>query len=196
MVTAIFATLQRFIVLAHLTGHPVDVAAAMWLETRALDAELLLAVARIESRFDSSATSRIEQGQRKTGSAPAWPPAGRGPRFCGVLQTQAGMVWADCLAQRGLRGWAIGQRELGQWLKTCRGDVRCALSGHGCGNVGAKLRTCGKVDYAARALGFAQFLRRAVLRGNHAKSNNRVTAGTLATHSAMQTLHSSRRGGV
>lgn len=122
-----------------------------------LEPELLLAVAWVESRFDSSATSRVERGGRRTGSWPSSARAGRGPRFCGVMQTIAGDDWAACLAQRPLLvGYRTGAAELRAWLRLSRGDLRAALNGHGCGVAGM---TAGCRGYADRVLAIARRLR-------------------------------------
>lgn len=125
-----------------------------------LEPELLIAVAWVESRFDASATSRIERGARKTGSWPSTERAGNGPRFCGVMQTIAGGDWADCLAQRSLLvGYRTGAAELRAWLRLSRGDLRAALDGHGCGVAGM---TAGCRGYAGRVLAIARRLRAGV----------------------------------
>src|SRR2546423_11590848 len=64
-----------------------------------VEAELLLAVALVESRFDPTATSRVEGAARKTGHYP-WtaPPRGldaRASLYCGPPQTFA-RSWRDC----------------------------------------------------------------------------------------------------
>lgn len=123
-----------------------------------LEPELLLAVAWVESRFDASATSRVVNGKRKTGSWTSWwEPAGSGPRFCGVMQTIAGSDWAACVDQRALLvGYRTGAAELRAWLRMSRGDIRAALNGHGCGVVGM---TAGCRGYADRVLAIARRLR-------------------------------------
>lgn len=110
--------------------------------------ELLLAIAYVESRYDPTATSRVEGATRKTGSYPSTiEPANlavRASLFCGPLQTFAGS-WRDCLALRDLKtAYTAGATELDTWLRDRRvhGDVTRALAGHGCGNVGVATGQC------------------------------------------------------
>jgi hypothetical protein len=124
--------------------------------TPALDVELLLGMAQIESARTWDAVSRVERGRRVTGAWPARTPAGRGPWFCGPLQAEA-YRWSDCLAMRDGAGYAAGVDELRVWLRTCRGDLTCALNGHGCGNLGAATGRCN--HYAERVLWQARRLR-------------------------------------
>jgi hypothetical protein len=133
---------------------------AVRVETVALPAEMLLAVAWIESRFTLDSVSKIEQGQRTTGQTSAGQLArSHGPFFCGPLQSAAGLSRSACSAMQSAKGWQVGAAEIQVWLKTCRGDWRCALSGHGCGNAGAKAKRCGRSDYASRALILADKVR-------------------------------------
>jgi hypothetical protein len=110
--------------------------------------ELLLAIAYVESRYDPTATSRVEGAIRKTGSYPATiEPANLAPGsslFCGPLQTFAAS-WRDCLALRDLKtAYTAGATELDGWLRDrrVRGDVTRALAGHGCGNFGVATGQC------------------------------------------------------
>jgi hypothetical protein len=120
--------------------------------------ELLLGMAYVESRFDPTATSRIEGNVRRTGSYPSLaPPRGgvRGSLFCGPLQAHA-KTWQQCLALRELAaGYAAGATEMRTWLRDGRvaGSVRRALIGHGCGNHGLAANRCR--GYPARVLRFA-----------------------------------------
>ncbi len=119
--------------------------------------ELLLAMAYVESRYDPTATSRIVDGRRVTGSWPSQHQAGNGPWFCGVLQTIANNSWPRCLAMRDIgRGYREGALELNQWLKVSHGNIRKALNGHGCGNAGLT-NNCN--NYGARVLARAKRLR-------------------------------------
>jgi hypothetical protein len=130
--------------------------AALRASTARVDAELLLAIAYVESRFDATATSRVEGAARKTGSYP-WssPPArldARASLYCGPLQTFAGS-WRECMALRELpAAYAAGAHELEQWLRDRRvhGRVELALAGHGCGNHGVDTGHCNA--YPARVL--------------------------------------------
>ena len=110
--------------------------------------ELLLAIAFVESRFDPTATSRVEGAHRRTGSYPStMPPANlatRASMYCGPLQTFASS-WSECLSLRALpAAYAAGAAELETWLsdKRVRGDVTRALAGHGCGNFGVTTGKC------------------------------------------------------
>jgi len=119
-------------------------------KSQGLQPELLLAVAYVESRFDPTATSRVEIDRRKTGRWASEQPAGTGPRFCGIMQTQAGSSWATCLVMRDLDiGYLVGARELKSWLRYCHGDVACTISGHGGGFAGVKKSP---TRYASRVL--------------------------------------------
>ena len=124
--------------------------------TSELRPELLLAVAFVESRFDPTATSRVEGGRRKTGHyASRLPPADLAPKaslFCGPLQTYA-TSWRQCLAMRSLPvAYHAAASELGTWLSDRRvhGNVWRALAGHGCGNWGVKTGRCNA--YPSRVL--------------------------------------------
>lgn len=118
-------------------GAEAHVAAAFQASSRELPAEVLLAVAIVESDMDSTATSRVAGGRRRVGSWPSSRPAGTGPRFCGVMQAVAGFDWSTCLALRDLSvGYEAGAAELRYWLRRSRGDLAAALRGHACGNAG------------------------------------------------------------
>lgn len=108
--------------------------------SRDLPVEVVLAVAWVESRMDTTATSRVEGGRRAVGAWPSTRPAGSGPRFCGPMQTIAGADWSTCLAMRDPDvGYQKGADEIRTWLKIARaklgirGDLKSALRGHGCG---------------------------------------------------------------
>jgi hypothetical protein len=110
--------------------------------------ELLLAIAFVESRFDATATSRVEGSTRRTGRYPSTAPppnlAEKTSLYCGPLQTFAGS-WRECMALRALpNAYAAGASELEQWLRDrrVRGDVVRALAGHGCGNHGVLTGRC------------------------------------------------------
>jgi hypothetical protein len=122
--------------------------------------ELLLAIARVESRYDPTATSRMQGGKRVTGSFPSTA-MGRGmsgPFYCGPLQTYA-HDWATCLAQRDLAtGYRTGKAELDKWLKDPRvaGNLFRMLLGHACGNLGLSEGRCN--GYPNRVLWLAEKL--------------------------------------
>jgi hypothetical protein len=113
------------------------VRAATRAATSALDSELLLAVAYVESRYDSQSVSRVEDDRRVAGAWRSRSPAGSGPRFCGVMQTQAHHSWASCVAMRDVDiAYLVGAAELRDWLRLARSDLPAALRGHGCGFYG------------------------------------------------------------
>jgi hypothetical protein len=138
------------------------VEAAQAAATAHVSPELLLAIAYVESRYDPTATSRVEGTHRRTGRypstvAPAHLAVGAS-LYCGVLQTYAGS-WDDCLALRALpAAYAAGAAELEQWLrdKRVRGDIALALAGHGCGNRGVTTGKCNA--YPDRVLWIARRL--------------------------------------
>ncbi len=136
------------------------VAAATDAATPHVQPELLLAIAFVESRYDPTATSRVEGARRKTGSYPSTtPPATLAPHaslYCGPLQTFAGS-WRECLALRDLHAaYAAGAGELETWLRDrrVRGDLSLALAGHGCGNFGVSTGKCN--GYPTRVLWIAR----------------------------------------
>lgn len=141
-------------------GADAHVAAAIAASTPHAPAELLLAMAWVESRFDATATSFVRaDGKRGGGRVKLERDAGRGPRFCGVMQVQAGKKWEDCLAARPLQvGYARGAHEISSWLKATRGDVAAALRGYGCGWYGVR-NECRRYDrrvlHVARSLGWS-----------------------------------------
>lgn len=124
--------------------------AAIAAATPSVGVELLLAIAFVESRYDTTATSRVEGGKRKTGRhASTIPPLRldrRASLYCGPLQTFAGS-WNACLALRDSRvAYAAGVTELQTWLRDrrVRGDIKLALAGHGCGNHGVATGRCNR----------------------------------------------------
>jgi hypothetical protein len=141
-----------------------NASAAVEASTALVSADLLVAVAYIESRFDPTATSRVVGARRMTGSYPSLePPRGlNGTLYCGELQTYAAS-WAECIAMRDpARAYAAGADELGKWLRDrrVRGDVELALAGHGCGNAGVATRSCN--NYPARVQAVRHFILRSV----------------------------------
>lgn len=136
--------------------------AAKAAETPKVSAELLLAMAFVESRYIRTATSRVENGTRTTG-VPKWssPPRGvSGPYFCGVTQAQAGFSWKKCLELRDIHtAYRVTAHELQLWLRACRGDLTCALAGYGGGYPAIK---AGTSTYPARVLSRARAIRRPV----------------------------------
>jgi hypothetical protein len=126
--------------------------AAVEASSSAVPADLLVSIAFIESRFDTTATSRVESGRRKTGHySSTEPPRGlAGSLYCGPLQTYAAS-WSECLTMRvPKQAYAAGAAELVKWLrdKRVRGNLTLALAGHGCGNAGVATGSCN--NYPAR----------------------------------------------
>jgi hypothetical protein len=121
--------------------------AAIDASTERVTPELLLAIAFVESRFDVTATSRVEGHTRRMGRYPSTtPPANLAKRslFCGPLQTMANS-WSECIALRDPHtAYAAGVGEIERWLrdKRVRGDITRALAGHGCGNYGVATGKC------------------------------------------------------
>ena len=138
------AALDPQVALAH-------VQAAVAASTDQVSAELLLAMAFIESRFETHTISRIEGKRRVHGRYTATTPPTQlnknGSMYCGPLQTRA-MTWADCLAQRTdlVLAYGAGARELTTWLRDrhVRGDVTLALAGYGCGYHGVRTGKCNR----------------------------------------------------
>lgn len=135
--------------------------AAKIAEAPGVSAELLLAMAYVESRYDSRATSRVRDGERRTG-IPKWesPPKGvTGPYFCGVTQAIAGHSWKRCLELRDLHtAYQATAGEIKKWLGYCRNDITCALTGYGGGFPAIK---AGTSTYPARVLSRARAIRKA-----------------------------------
>ncbi|MDB4958649.1 MAG: hypothetical protein JWO36_6218 [Myxococcales bacterium] len=130
--------------------------AAIEASTGSVEPELLLAIAFVESRFDPTATSRVEGGKRKTGHyAGTAPPESldtRASLYCGPLQTFAS-TWTECLRLRQLSSaYSAGVSEIETWLRDRRvhGSVTKALAGHGCGNYGVLTGRCN--EYPSRVL--------------------------------------------
>lgn len=141
--------------------------AAVEASTESIPPELLLAIAAIESSYDPTATSRVEDGERKLGRYPSR----RRPRdltpnssmFCGPLQTHA-RTWAQCLKMRKLRvAYPTAVRELQAWLddRYVHGNLRRALAGYACGYHGVLTGHCNA--YPQRVL----HVMRKIERGRH-----------------------------
>ena len=102
--------------------------------TPTISAPLLVAIAYHESRFDSTAVSRVK---RKNGSTAL---------FCGVTQATAASE-ADCVALRDdAKAMARTVDELQRWAAVCRrlhgvAMMRCALQGYAEGMAGARRGT-------------------------------------------------------
>jgi hypothetical protein len=130
--------------------------AASHASTPQISAELLLAMAFVESRFDPLGVSRIEGHKRRLGRYPSTVPPARWRKgtslYCGPLQTFAA-TWDDCMKQRSLdTAYKTAVAELGNWLRDrrVRGDMTRALAGYGCGNRGVRTGKCNR--YPGRVL--------------------------------------------
>ncbi|HEY0991530.1 MAG TPA: hypothetical protein VGD80_30965 [Kofleriaceae bacterium] len=139
------------------------VEAAEAASTDEITSELLLGIAFVESRFDTTAVSRVEGATRKTGRYPSTtPPAQldrRASLYCGPLQTYASS-WSACMGMRDLKiAYAAAAAELAHWMsdRRVRGNVTRALAGHGCGNFGVRTGTCN--GYPRRVLTMQRQLR-------------------------------------
>jgi hypothetical protein len=124
--------------------------------TTEISAELLLAMAYVESRFDPLGVSRIEGKKRRLGRYPSTQPPARWRKgtslYCGPLQTFAA-TWEDCMKQRNLDvAYATAVQEISRWLRDrrVRGDMTRALAGYGCGNRGVRTGKCNR--YQGRVL--------------------------------------------
>lgn len=113
-----------------LTTAAQHVRAAYAAASPAVSAEMLLAVAYVETRWQHGVTSIV-----------------RGVRFCGPLQARTRSARRCAELQAPAIGYAAGAAELQAWIARAHGNVRRALLGHGCGNAGFTGRTtCGHYD--------------------------------------------------
>ena len=129
-----------------------------------LPAELLAAIAEHESDLRPNVVSwRDACGQRvdavwesssnslKPLSAPnsVWRSSWPENAVCGFLQASG--TPTECMAAIDLDGaMALGVVELQEWLRACRGDLRCALAGYAGGNSGARAALSGETTLATR----------------------------------------------
>lgn len=96
----------------------------------------------IESRGESTATSRVVNGIRyrnewRSDVAPVGLQISKG-LYCGIFQTQA-FDWATCLLMRDDKtAWLFYRHERAEWLLHCGGNLACALGGIAGGNDMAK----------------------------------------------------------
>ena len=153
---AIAMQLQAAVPELQLTHAYEHASAAIDAATPSVSVELLLSIAFIESRYDITATSRVERGKRKTGRhASTIPPRDldkTASLYCGALQTSASS-WEQCIQLRDSRNaYAAATIELQTWLRDRRvgGDIKRALAGHGCGNYGVRTGRCNR--YPERVL--------------------------------------------
>lgn len=121
--------------------------------TPAVSAEVLLATAWRESRFDPTWVSRRVDGVRVVGRYRGHrrPAGSTGNLFCGVTQATA-RTWRECVALRAddALAYRTTAAELEQWLadRRCRGDLTCAIAGYQGGNAAVT----GRRFTSARAL--------------------------------------------
>ncbi|MDX2086657.1 MAG: hypothetical protein SFX73_02350 [Kofleriaceae bacterium] len=137
----------------------VHASAAIDTATPKVPPEVLLSIAYVESRFDVTATSRIEGKVRRTGAYRSTSPPRNltGTLYCGPLQTFA-KDWDECLQMRDVGlAYRAGVDEMQRWMSDprVRNDLTRALLGHGCGNRGIASGRCNR--YPGRVL---HFLRR------------------------------------
>jgi hypothetical protein len=153
------APMEPEVLMAHIQA---AVTAAHEAEHAEVTAEILLAMAFVESRFETATLSRVEHKRRIHGRyASTQPPKNldkNGSLYCGPLQTRA-RTWDECLDLRKLDvAYRSGARELGNWLRDryVHGDLTRALAGYGCGYHGVRTGKCNRypnrVLYQARRL--------------------------------------------
>lgn len=141
--------------------------AALESATQEIPAEILLAMAWVESRYSPDAVSRIENGVRVTG-IPLWktPPNNTSSFFCGVTQVSAGNSWIKC---KQFHDVAVSYRttiiELNLWLspRICNHNLNCALTGYSGGFPAIKVGN----HYAATVMWRAGLIKNAL----HRKKN-------------------------
>lgn len=113
--------------------------AALLVETERVPAELLIAIAWGESRFVASTVTN---------------------RACGLLQVIAGSRAECSFLEIPLVNAYVARRQLEEWLRVSRGDLRKALLGNACG-FSAFTGTCSKTRWPgwvlerARSLGWS-----------------------------------------
>lgn len=98
---------------------------------------LLSAVAQHESDRRPDIVSYRENGKtvsRTYATVRAWPRRA----VCGYLQAMASTrdACARMIAEDG--GMLAGAREIAEWMRMCRGELACALSGHAGGWAGVR----------------------------------------------------------
>lgn len=138
--------------------------AALEASTDEIPAELLLAMAWLESRYSPDAVSRIENGIRRTG-IPPWrtPPRNTRSFFCGVTQVSAGDSWSNC---KRFHDVAVAYKttvvELNRWLspRICNHNLTCALTGYSGGFPAIKVGN----PYASAVMRRARLIKKAMLR--------------------------------
>lgn len=138
--------------------------AAVAAETPDFPAELLVAVARRESGFDSASVSRRigPVGIRRTTGAwrsTARPRGATGNFYCGATQATA-QTWAECLRLRDVRAaYASTAAELAEWQRRTR-SATVTLGAYNGGNKCLARGKCRK--YPATVLAHLRVLERAI----------------------------------
>jgi hypothetical protein len=168
--------------------------AAVDASSPAIPADLLVSIAFIESRFDTTATSRVESGVRKTGHYPSTAPPRNlgGTLYCGPLQTYAAS-WSECIAMRVPEtAYAAGVAELTKWLRDrrVRGNITLALAGHGCGNAGVLTGQCH--NYPARVMWVRALLAHAMPKPKLISTRQCTSKGPCARTGVHRTRASAR----
>lgn len=117
----------------------VAAAAAVAVETDAIRAEVLVAIAAHESDLEPRAVSWRRPGGRRVDivwTAEASPPPARGPMTCGLGQTVASTRDACAELLDATAGMRASAAELAEWWARSRGDLRRALAGYAGGERG------------------------------------------------------------
>lgn len=101
-------------------------------------APLLLAIAQHESDLEPGAVSWRDAAGRRHDRVLVTNETIKiaGPLVCGYLSAMARDGFDCSMMIETTGGMLRGALEIREWLDTCRGDVRCALSGHAGGNAG------------------------------------------------------------
>lgn len=113
-------------------------------ESKDIKAELLLAQAYEESRFNKTVVSGVKNGKRVSVRTFNFKNA-RGPYFCGSTQLMAHTKKACISLSKDIAKQYIGSRKhIEEWMSHCvkinKNNMVCALSGYGGGYKGVKIR--------------------------------------------------------
>ncbi len=129
-------------------------------ETRAVPAEILLAIAIHESELEFRAVSWRDDGGKRVDrlwvDATSAPPDNR-RLTCGLMQTAAVSRAACARLLDPTIAFAAGAAEFAEWLEAARGDFAGALSGYAGGNRGIAAWRAGEEADATR---FARLFQR------------------------------------
>lgn len=179
------------VLLLHLLNIVTHLTAATLAGTHRVPADVLLSTAKIESDLWPVAPVSRPHGR--------WTP----PFYCGPLQTIAPDEHRCRDQTRDIfLGYQVGERELEQWLDDprVRGDMRRALIGHGCGNIGIARNTCANGpdgSYEDRVFRVLRDLRAARRRGEHSLPEDKIycTGGAYPIRNARGVAVGCQRGG-